>query len=362
MLSRIEIDNSGDRTDGRIAVGAKTDALPAGSFGCEAVRRRADADPGSLSFAQERLWFLNQISPDDVSSNIARAVRIKGPLDTERLSQAFKRIVARHESLRTTFARNELRAGVDSRPMRLIKESGSTELRLDLRHLTGSEREQRTRAIARDEAQRPFDLTLGPLWRFTLLRLGDRDVVLLLNTHRIVCDEFSIEIFFDELWQCYRSLSSNGRLQIEDLQIQHADYAAWQRAAVEDGALEKQLTYWKTKLEGAPSVIELPPDRIRPPIQTWQGAATSIVIPKSVALGLRELSVREETTPFVVLLAAFQVLISRYSRQTDVVVGSEFEARDDEKAARLIGPIANLLPLRVDLSSDPTFRELLKRV
>jgi aspartate racemase len=362
MLSRIEIDNSGDRAAGQIAVGLESDALPAGSFGCEAVRRRPDADPAPLSFAEERLWFLNQINPDDVSSNISRAFRIKGPLDTERLNQAFKTIVARHESLRTTFARNELRAGVDSRPMRLIKERGSTEPRLlDLCHLTGSEREQKTREIARDEAQRPFDLTLGPLWRFTLLRLGDRDAVLLLNTHRIVCDEFSIGIFFDELWQCYRSLSSNGRPQV-DLRIQYADYAAWQRAALEGGALEKQLAYWRTKLEGAPAAIELPADRVRPAIQSWQGASTSIVLPKSLAHELRDLSAREDTTLFVIFLAAFQLLITRYSRQTDVVVGSEFEARDDEKAARLIGPVANVLPLRVDLSGNPTFRELLKRV
>src|ERR1700720_1412675 len=274
MLSRIEIANSGDSAAGQIAVGLESDALPGGSFGCEAVRRRPDADPAPLSFAEERLWFLNQINPDDVSSNISRAFRIKGPLDTERLNQAFKTIVARHESLRTTFARNELRAGVDSRPMRLIKERGSTEPRLlDLCHLTGSEPEQKTREIARDEAQRPFDLTLGPLWRFTLLRLGDRDAVLLLNTHRIVCDEFSIGIFFDELWQCYRSLSSNGRPQV-DLRIQYADYAAWQRAALEGGALEKQLAYWRTKLEGAPAAIELPADRVRPAIQSWQGAST----------------------------------------------------------------------------------------
>src|SRR6266487_1233458 len=164
MLSRIEIDNSGDRTAGQIAVGLESEAPPAGPFGCEAVRRRrgadagTDADPAPLSFAQERLWFLNQINPNDVSSNIARAVRIKGPLDTEGLHRAFKTVIARHESLRTTFATNELLAGVDSQPRKLIAPTGSIEFRvLDFSRVPESDRKQRAREFARDEAQRSFD-------------------------------------------------------------------------------------------------------------------------------------------------------------------------------------------------------------
>src|SRR2546428_4630314 len=174
MLSRIEIDNSSDRGEGQIAISLKNEALRAGSLGCEAVPRRAEVDPALLSFAQERLWFLNQINPDDVSSNLARAVWITGSLDTERLRQAFKAIVARHESLRTTFAKNELLAGVDSQPRKLIAPTGSIEFRiLDLSRIPESDREQRAREFARDEAPRSFDLTLGPLVRLTLLQLSE---------------------------------------------------------------------------------------------------------------------------------------------------------------------------------------------
>jgi amino acid adenylation domain-containing protein len=363
MLSRIEIDNSGERAAGQIAVGLESEAPPADPFGCEAVRRRPDADPAPLSFAQERLWFLNQINPEDVSSNIARAVRVKGPLDTEGLNRAFKTIIARHESLRTTFATNELLAGVDSQPRKLIALTGSMEFRvLDFSRITESDREQRARKFARDEVQRSFDLTLGPLVRLTLLELSSGDWVLSLNTHRIVCDEFSTAILFDELWECYRALQVDEQPNLRELLIGYADYAARQRELFDGNAFQPQVNYWRAKLAGAPALIELPTDRPRPSTQTWRGASTSVVLSKELTSGLRALSERENATLFSVLLAAFQVLLSRYSGQTDIVVGSSTPGRDLEATKTLIGPFANSLVLRADLSGNPTFRELLEQV
>ena len=220
------------------------------------IRPRQNPGTARLSFAQERLWFLDQINPGDLSSNISRGVRISGATDINKLNQAVQAVVARHESLRTTFAKDELQA--DSRPAQLVKKTASAELRiLDLSSLPEANREQEVKQTARYEAQRPFDLSLGPLLRLAFLRLTQSDSVLLLNTHRIVCDEYSSQVFFDELSLAYRAFANDQLPQFDELPIQYADYAEWQREWLRGNALEGELDYWKKKLGGAPSVIDL---------------------------------------------------------------------------------------------------------
>ena len=327
------------------------------------LRPRKDRGSARLSFAQERLWLLDQINPGNVSANVSGAVRIRGPLDTEALKAAAQALLDRHESLRTTFAQNQLRAGVDSQPLQLIAQRGVVDLNvIDFSHLKEGERAQRARVAAREEAQCTFDLTLGPLWRLTLLKLSDRDWVASFNAHRIICDEGSIQIFFDELWEIYQSVLSGGRTPLGPLPVQYADYAAWQRDWLQNEALKSQLDYWHRKLEGAPAAIELPFDQPRPPVQSWHGASAGMVLVEGLMGQLKELAACQDATLFMVLMAAFQVLLSRYSRQTDIVVGSRFANRDVEETRGLIGPIASSLVFRTDLSGNPTFRELLERV
>jgi amino acid adenylation domain-containing protein len=359
QMASIAIEEIAERSTDRIDPGSEREAQPA----VLPLRRREQPGPAPLSFAQKRLWFLDQINPGDVSSNIVRAVRVGGALDIEKLNQAATAVVSRHESLRTTFARYELRAGFDGQPMQLIKETGSVRFSVvDLSHLPESDREQRARRIARDEAQRPFDLTLGPLLRLTLLKLERFDSVLLLATHRIVCDELSAEIFFDELWECYRAFVSNERVSLAALALQYADYATWQRDTQQDEALKTKIDYWKTKLADAPLVIDLPTDRPRPAVQSWHGASEALVFSQELTAGLRVFCEREDVTLFELILAAFQILLARYSRQTDLVVGSTVANREFTVTQRLIGPFANSLILRNELSGNPTLRQLLERV
>jgi amino acid adenylation domain-containing protein len=326
-------------------------------------RRRKEVGPAPLSSAQERLWFLDQINPHDVSANLSRGRWLKGVLNLDALKQAFSAVLARHEVLRTTFAQDQLRAITDSQPMQLIAATGSAYLSvIDFSHLPENEREQSARDIAGDQARLPFDLIMGPLLRLTLLRFDSEDSVLLLNTHRIVCDELSSGIFFEELWECYRAFVNNEPARLEDLPLQYADYATWQRDWLQDEALKIQLDYWSGKLDRAPLVIELPTNRPRPAVQTWRGSSSAIVFPEELSNQLRTLCEREGVTLFEMLLAAFEILLARYSKQTDIIVGSTVANRDVLETQRLIGSFASALVLRTDLSGNPTFREFLQRV
>jgi amino acid adenylation domain-containing protein len=322
-------------------------------------------DPGAapLSFAQERLWFLDQIEPGAASANISRGLKITGDLNPELLRQSFRTIVGRHESLRTTFATSQLYAGVDSKPAQLVAASSAVEpVVTDLASVPSGQRMSRARELARAEAQRPFDLTIGPLLRATLLVLDRDEHVLVLTVHRIVSDERSLDLLIDELWQTYGAAVRGESAQLPSLPIQLADYSAWQRDPLNDKGLRTHSNYWQSLLLGAPAVLELPADRPRPAVQNWHGASVSLVLDPNLSQSLITLAKLEHTNLFVTLMTAFQILLARYSRQTDIVTGSEFANREAAETRNLIGPLANAFALRTDLSDDPGFRDLLARV
>ena len=294
-----------------------------------AIRRRVENGPAALSFAQERLWFLDQIDPGAASANISRGIKITGELNPDLLRQSFQTIVSRHESLRTTFATSQLYAGVDSKPAQLVAASSAVELAVtDLSSILSGQLILQARELAQAEAQRPFDLTIGPLLRATLLVLDRNEHVLLLTVHRIVSDERSLDLLFEELWQTYSAAVRGESAHLPSLPIQLADYSAWQRDRLNDENLRTHGDYWQARLQGAPAVLELPADRPRPAVQNWHGASVSLVLARQLSQALITLAKVEHTSLFVTLMTAFQILLARYSRQTDIVTGSEFANRE----------------------------------
>jgi amino acid adenylation domain-containing protein len=327
------------------------------------LQPRKDSGPVPLSFAQERLWFLEQIDPGDASAHISRGMKVTGALDRGLLRQSLETILNRHESLRATFATTQLYAGVDGQPTQLIAKKGRVELAVvDLSAEVIDRRISKAREFAQSEAQRGFDLTTGPLLRITLLVLEDNEHILLVTAHRIISDDHSLDLLLQELWLTYGALASGARLSIPDLPLQFADYASWQRNTFSDEFLRTHSDYWRTKLEGAPAVLELPADRPRPAVQNWRGESLSVALDEDLGAALRALARAEHTTLFVVLMAAFQILLARYSRQDDLVVGSEFSNRESADLRNLVGPLSNAFALRADLSGNPPFCELLRQV
>ena len=314
--------------------------------------RRAEAP---LSFAQERLWILDQLRPGSAGYNIPVAFELTGALDTRALERALAELVARHESLRTRFPAR------DGRPYQLIDPPGSVPLPVsDLSALDRDDALERTHRLAADEALRPFDLALGPLLRGHLVRLRAGEHVLLLTQHHIVCDDWSLGVLERELGALYRRLVAGGPAPPR-LPIQYADYAIWQRAWLGDGALDRQLAHWRDRLGGLPA-LQLPLDLPRPPAQSYAGRALRFELDPELYDAVTALGRRHGATPYMTLLAAFQVLLSRYSGQTDVVVGSPIAGRVRSELEQLIGCFVNTLVLRTDLSGAPTFEALLARV
>lgn len=309
------------------------------------------------SFAQQRLWFLDQLDPNQSVYNMVYAVRFETPLDLAMLEKGLNEIVRRHESLRTTFT------SIDGQPMQVIKTHFDFTVPLvDLSQLPPAEREVQSQAYAEQEAGRPFDLATGPLLRLTLMRLGERDNVLLVVMHHIASDGWSMGIFLRELATLYEAFSRNRQSPLPELSVQYVDYAAWQRAWLQGDALEEQVSYWRAHFSDAPAALELAADRPRPPIQTFKGATRYTDLPASLVDRLRALSRAEGVTLFMTLLAAFDVLLWRYSGQADIVVGTPIAGRNVSELEGLIGYFANTLPLRANLADNPTFRDLLLRV
>ena len=310
-----------------------------------------------LSFAQQRLWFLDQLEPNNPFYNVSQAIRVRGSLDTRALAQAIDTIISRHESLRTTFQ------SVDGWTRQIIAERLTMELHIrDLNHLGESERETEARRLASEEARRPFDLAAGPLMRASLLRLTEDDHVLLLTMHHIISDGWSLGILTRELGTLYEAYSAGQPSPLPELLIQYADYALWQREWLQGEVLEKQLAYWRERLGSELPFLALPADRPRPAVQTYGGSRQSIELPMRLVEQLRQLSQREEATLYMLCLAAFQMLMSRYSGQDDIIVGSPIAGRNRAETEGLIGFFVNTLVMRTDLSGNPTFRELLGRV
>ncbi|MFZ0922507.1 MAG: amino acid adenylation domain-containing protein, partial [Candidatus Acidiferrales bacterium] len=311
----------------------------------------------ALSFAQQRLWFFDQLEPGLPAYNIPAAVRLKGPLNLAALERSLNEIVGRHESLRTTFA------NVEGRPTQVIAPTLMIKLPVvDLRKLPVSERETEIRRLITAEAQRPFDLSRGPLIRGTVLRLGDEEHVGLLTMHHIVSDGWSTGILVRELATLYVAFCFGGPSPLPALPIQYADFAHWQRQWLQGEVLETQIAYWKEQLAGARTLIDLPTDLPRPPVQTFHGAHQSLVMRKQLKDGLKALGRQEGVTLFMTMLAAFNVLLYRYTSQDDLIVGTPIANRQRLETEGLIGFFVNALVLRTDLSGNPSFLELLRRL
>lgn len=313
-----------------------------------------------LSFAQQRLWFLDQLEPGNAVYNMFTALRIAGLLNVQALEKSFNELVCRHEVLRTTFTTS----GGD--PAQVIHSKLGLSLPVvDLSGLPREECEAKIRCLATEEAGRPFDLLRGPLLRGTLLRLGDRwgqsEHGLLLTMHHIVSDDWSAALFFGELAALYEAFCAGQDSPLPPLPIQYADYAVWQREWLQGEELERQLSYWKEQLTGAPEVLALPTDRPRPAAQSYRGASYEFMLSAELTDQLHALSRREEVTRFMTLLAAFNVVLHYETGQDDIVVGTDIANRNRKEIEGLVGFFVNQLVMRTNLSDDPTFSQLLGR-
>jgi amino acid adenylation domain-containing protein len=321
------------------------------------IERVARGTTLPLSFAQQRLWTYDQLEPESYFYNCPVAARLTGPLNAAAFEQTLKEIVNRHEVLRTRFV------VIDGMPKQAIIERMEVELPvIDLSHMPEAERESEARQLARQEWRKPFDLSTGPLIRAGLLRLSDHEHVLLLTMHHIVSDGWSMGVLIGEIKALYEAYSNGRPSPLAELEIQYADYASWQRNWLQGDVLEAELDYWKKQLAGAPSMLNLPLDHPRPAAQNHIGARQSFALPSDVSEELKALSRREGVTLFMTLLAAFKSLLSYYTGQDDIVVGTNVANRDRVEVEKLIGFFVNQLVLRTDLSGDPSFRQLLARV
>ncbi|HEY0022710.1 MAG TPA: amino acid adenylation domain-containing protein [Longimicrobium sp.] len=317
---------------------------------------RAHPDGAPLSFAQERLWFIDRLEPGSAVYNLGVERRLVG-LDEAALERALGEIVRRHEALRTTFRE------VDGSPVQVIAPFDGFTLPVeDLSGLSMAERAAEVSRRAVEEAMLPFDLAAGPLFRAVLLRLGTEDHVLLVSIHHIVSDGWSVEVFGREMSALYAAYHEGRASPLPELPVQYADYAVWQREHLRGELLERQLSYWRERLAGAPELVELPTDRPRPAVRTHQGSSEPVELPAELLERLRAVGRSEGATLFMVVLAAFQVLLSKYSGSDDIVVGSPIAGRTRNELAGLIGFFVNTLVLRTDLGGDPSFREVLRRV
>ncbi|WP_199336379.1 non-ribosomal peptide synthetase [Nostoc sp. FACHB-110] len=310
-----------------------------------------------LSFTQQRLWFLQQLSPDSQSYNMLQILRLEGALNIVALEQSLGELVRRHEILRTTFP------AVEGKPVQVI--ASFTDFTLPVRNLQGLSAEAQTaqiQQIAQSVASEAFDLAVGPLVDFTLLKLSDREHILLLKMHHIIYDGWSLNIFNRELSQLYTAFTQNLPNPLPELSIQFADFAVWQRQWLTGEVLKEQLTYWEQQLAGVSGVLELPTDKPRPPVQSFRGGVESFQLNREITQRLKQLAKQSDATLYMTLLAAFFVLLSRYSGQSDVVVGSPIANRNHKSVEPIMGFFANTLALRGNLSGNPSFIDFLAQV
>ena len=321
----------------------------------EAIPRHRESGPCPLSFAQQRLWFLNVMEPNSPYI-IPANFHLKGRLDAGALEQTLNEIVRRHEALRTTFT------AIEGQPMQMS--TPHLTLAMPLHDLSGLPAGEREIEIKRRklELQRPFDLSRGPLVRAGLFRLGADEHLLLLTMHHIVSDGWSIGVMIAEMAALYEAYTAGRRAELPQLAIQYKDFAVWQREWLSGGQLEQQLAYWREALRGAPPALELPTDRPRPPVQSYRGALLEREIGKRLTTELKELSRRQGGTLYMTLLAAFKTLLYRYTGQEEIVVGTPIANRNRMEVENLIGFFVNTLVLRTNLSADLTFSQLLTRV
>ncbi|WP_420129759.1 amino acid adenylation domain-containing protein, partial [Longimicrobium sp.] len=342
------------------AFAAEIDRLLRAEAGVEAppLRRAERTEDPPLSFAQERLWFIDRLEPGNPVYNMAFPLRMRGPLDVAALERALGEVVRRHESLRTRFV------PVDGRPVQRIEPADGWHLPVDAVSdaLTDDAREAEVAARVGAWVAARFDLERGPLFRARLLGAAHDDHVLLIGMHHSVSDGWSMGVFWRELMALYRAFHAGLPSPLPELPIQYADFAVWQRGWLHGDALRRQVAWWREHLAGAPALLELPTDRPRPPVQSHRGGAVAFTVPVEVAEPVRALARRSGATLFMALMAAWQVLLARWSGQDDVVVGTPVAGRTRGETEGLIGFFVNTLAIRGGLGDDPAFSALLARV
>jgi amino acid adenylation domain-containing protein len=321
------------------------------------IPRIARDKPIPLSFAQHRLWFLDQFEPDLALYNLFGGMHLKGDLNILALEQAINTLIERHETLRTTFDI------VGDDVVQIIHNAAALDIpAVDLQELSPIEQEDQLRNLINEEAQTPFNLTQGPLIRFKLVYLGKDNHILLYTIHHIIFDEWSMGIFKKEIARLYDAYNAGLAITLPDLPIQYADFAVWQRQQLEGNHLQTHLVYWKQQLAHAPGILELPIDYPRPPLQTFNGAIHSFFLPQALRHSLQALAQEESATLFMTLLAVFKLLLFRYSGQSQIVVGTPIANRNHVETEGLIGFFLNTLVLHTEMGDNPAFRTLLARV
>uniref|UniRef100_UPI0017F27693 condensation domain-containing protein n=1 Tax=Ramlibacter sp. TaxID=1917967 RepID=UPI0017F27693 len=340
------------------ALGAQVDAAQREGAGLAIPPLTLQKRPARLplSYAQERLWLLEQIESMGSAYNITGAVRFIGALNVVAFERALAEIVRRHEALRTRFdADDETIAQVIDKPGRFALE------RIDLSALDPAARDADATRAMHKAASRRFDLAAGRLFHATLLRLAPEEHVAVVVMHHIVSDGWSLGVLIGELGALYTAYVQGRESPLPELSVQYADYALWQRGWLQGEALQRQVGYWSQRLRGAPATLDLPLDHARPPVQSFRGARVPIELPKPLVRQLLALARAEGATLFMVLLAAFQHLLARWSGQQDIVIGTPVAGRTDQRTEGLIGFFVNMLMLRTDVSGEPSFRALLAR-
>jgi len=321
------------------------------------ITRVSRAGELPLSFAQQRMWFFEHLSSGTSAFNVALGVRLKGKLQRAALEQTLGEIIRRHESLRTVFP------AVDDRPVQVIQPPMRFKLAVvELSRLADEEREQQAARLAREETLRSFDLGQGPLLRPTLLRLGAEEHIVICTMHHIIGDGQSSEVIIAELSQIYSALSQGQPSPLTDLNVQYADYAAWQRHWLQGEVLETRLAYWRKQLADAPRKLNLPQHRSRPKVQRFKGAKHFVKMSAEQTEAVRELSRREGMTLYMIMLSAFVLLLNQYTDDEDIVIGSTYANRERPEAEKLIGILVNTLVLRIDSSGASSFRDIMRRV
>jgi hypothetical protein len=321
-----------------------------------AIAPRPQDGPAPLSYAQELLYLLTQVFDDGIAYNAPGAFQLKGPLDLGLLRRALEALTERHAILRTTYAM------IAGHPVQLVGDVTPVEINLiDLRSRSADEQHSESQRILKEESRFRFNLETGPVMRPTAIRLADDQHILMLNMHHIATDGYSRTAIYRDLTVLYEAFANGLPSPLPPLRIQYADYAVWQRNWLDQGVADAQLEYWKRKLVRAPSRLDLPTDFLRPPVRSWVGDNISLMLDLATREALRASARSHDATLFVAMLATFGTLLQRYSGQDDIVIGTPFAGRNRTELESVVGYFINPLALRLDLSGDPTFGELVQR-
>ncbi|OLF04227.1 hypothetical protein BLA60_41785, partial [Actinophytocola xinjiangensis] len=310
---------------------------------------RVGGGPVELSFAQSRLWFLEQLTPDSVQYSVPLTLRVRGDLDVTALEEAFSGVVARHEVLRTRFVMT------DGLPVQEIIDPWP----VAARHVTAADETEAQKAV-QGEMDTPFDLAAGPLLRVLVVQLANDDHMLVVNMHHIVTDAWSLDVLVRELNELYPAAKTGQKPNLPELPVQYTDYAAWQRSSLQGDLLEGHVEFWRRSLAGV-ELLELPTDRPRPSRRSGAGATCQFVVPAQTAGGLRDIARQYDASLFMVGMTALQMLLTRYTGQTDIAVGTPITGRNRTEVEELIGFFLNTLVIRGDLTGNPTFTDLLNQ-